>query len=340
MDDRQPIGASGRRCGGVIVGGMNTSDRGNGHGPSSRVWFITGCSAGFGRALTEVAVAAGDTVVATARHPGSLAALDARGGGRVHPMALDVTDPGAIGRAVTATIERFGRIDVLVNNAGHGSVGAVEELTLDHLRDLFEVMFFGVVELTKAVLPHMRAARAGAIVQISSMGGQRAMPGFGAYCGAKFALEGLSEALADEVAPFGIRVLLVEPGAFRTEFGGRRMHRSRVIDAYRVSTGATRAAVDRMDGTQPGDPAKAATAILEVLDADAAPLRLALGRDAVEAIREKHASLRRDLETWEAISLGTDLATPETGPRPRSSVVGGPSGRPISDATERQGEHR
>jgi NAD(P)-dependent dehydrogenase (short-subunit alcohol dehydrogenase family) len=290
---------------------MNTSDRDNGRGPGSRVWLITGCSAGFGRALTDAAVAAGDTVVATARRPESLAALAADSGGRVHPMALDVTDPDAIDRVVAATIERFGRIDVLVNNAGHGSVGAVEELTIDELRDLFEVMFFGAVRLTKAVLPHMRDRRAGAIVQISSMGGQLAMPGFGAYCGAKFALEGLSEALVDEVAPFGIRVIVVEPGAFRTEFGGRRMHRSRVIDAYRVSTGATRAAVDGMDRTQPGDPAKAARAILEVLDAEAPPLRLALGRDAVEAIRAKHARLRHDLDTWEALSLGTDLATPE-----------------------------
>jgi NAD(P)-dependent dehydrogenase (short-subunit alcohol dehydrogenase family) len=280
-------------------------DHGNGVGPGSRVWLITGCSAGFGRALTEAAVAAGDTVVATARRPESLAALHA-GGGRVLPMSLDVTDPAAIDRVVAATIERFGRIDVLVNNAGHGSVGAVEELTMGELRDLFEVMFFGAVALTKAALPHMRERGAGAIVQISSMGGQMAMPGFGAYCGAKFALEGLSEALVDEVAPFGIRVLVVEPGAFRTEFGGQRMHRSRVIDAYRVSTGATRAAVDDMDGTQPGDPAKAARAILEVLDAEAPPLRLALGRDAVEAIGAKH------LETWEALSLGTDLAIPET----------------------------
>jgi NAD(P)-dependent dehydrogenase (short-subunit alcohol dehydrogenase family) len=286
-------------------------DHGNGVGPGSRVWLITGCSAGFGRALTEAAVAAGDTVVATARRPESLAALHAGGGGQVVPMALDVTDPAAIDRVVAATIERFGRIDVLVNNAGHGSVGAVEELTMGELRDLFEVMFFGAVGLTKAVLPHMRERGAGAIVQISSMGGQMAMPGFGAYCGAKFALEGLSEALVDEVAPFGIRVLVVEPGAFRTEFGGQRMHRSRVVDAYRVSTGATRAAVDGMDGTQPGDPAKAARAILEVLDAEAPPLRLALGRDAVEAVRAKHARLRHDLETWETLSLGTDLAIPE-----------------------------
>ncbi len=183
------------------------------------------------------------------------------------------------------------------------------------LRDLFEVMFFGAVGLTKAVLPHMRSRRSGAIVQISSMGGQLAMPGFGAYCGAKFALEGLSEALAAEVAPFGIRVVVVEPGAFRTEFGGRRMHRSQVLDAYGVSTGGTRDAVDGMDGTQPGDPVKAARAILDVLDAEAPPLRLALGGDAVEAIRAKHARLRHDLDTWEPVSLATDL-DPVAAPAP------------------------
>ncbi|HEV7758453.1 MAG TPA: SDR family NAD(P)-dependent oxidoreductase, partial [Acidimicrobiales bacterium] len=215
-----------------------------------------------------------------------------------------------------ATIDRFGRIDVLVNNAGHGSVGAVEELTMDELRALFEVMFFGAVGLTKAVLPHMRARGTGTIVQISSMGGQLAMPGFGAYCSAKFALEGLSEALVDEVAPFGIGVVVVEPGSFHTEFGGERMHRSQVIDAYHVSTGATRDAVDDMDGTQPGDPAKAARAIVQVVGADRQPLRLALGQDAVEAIRAKHARLRHDLDTWEALSLDTALD-----PTPAASVV-------------------
>lgn len=285
---------------------LTLTDHGTDGGPGSRVWLVTGCSAGFGRALAEAALNAGDTVVATARRPEALATL-AGGAGRVHPMALDVTDPQAIDRVVQATLDRFGRIDVLVNNAGHGSVGAVEELAMDDLRALFEVMFFGAVQLTKAVLPHMRRRRGGAIVQISSMGGQLAMPGFGAYCAAKFALEGVSEALVDEVAPFGIRVIVVEPGAFRTEFGGHRMHRSPIIDAYGVSTGATRAAVDGMDGSQPGDPAKAARAIIGALDADTSPLRLALGRDAVEAIRAKHARLRQDLDTWEALSLDTDL---------------------------------
>jgi short-subunit dehydrogenase len=196
---------------------------------------------------------------------------------------------------------------VLVNNAGMGTVGAVEEFTMDELRGVFEVMFFGAASLTKAVLPQMRERGSGAIVQISSMGGQVVYPGYGAYCATKFALEALSEALAAEVAPLGIRVVLVEPGAFRTGLMGRSMVRSREIDAYAPTAGATRQAAAAMDGTQPGDPAKAAAAILRAVDADEAPLRLALGADAVEAIRAKHAQLAADLAAWEDVSRATDF---------------------------------
>ncbi len=272
-----------------------------------RVWLITGCSAGFGRHLAEAALAAGDRVMATARRTEQLTDLIAAGGDRVRGIRLDVTDATTIDRAVAATIETFGRIDVVVNNAGHGSVGAVEELAMPDLRALMEVMFFGAVAVTKAALPHLRRQGSGAIVQLSSMGGQLSMPGFGAYCAAKFALEGLSEALAAEVAPFGVRVLIVEPGAFRTEFGGHRMHRSPSIEAYRISTGRTRAAVDAMDGSQPGDPVKAARAIIEALDSDDPPLRLALGNDAVDSIRGHHEQLRADLDRWEKLSRSTDL---------------------------------
>jgi NAD(P)-dependent dehydrogenase (short-subunit alcohol dehydrogenase family) len=274
---------------------------------TDRVWLITGSSAGFGRELALAALAAGDRVMATARQPHQLSDLVTVGGDRVRTAPLDVTDDAQAAAAVARTIAEFGRIDVLVNNAGHGSVGAVEELDLADLRALMDVMFFGAVALTKAALPHMRARRSGAIVQLSSMGGQVSMPGFGAYCAAKFALEGLSEALAAEVAPFGIRVLIVEPGAFRTGFGGQRMHRSRIIEEYAVSTASTRAAVDAMDGTQPGDPAKAARAILEVLDSSDPPLRLALGNDAVDHIAAHHELLRTDLARWEKVSRGTDL---------------------------------
>jgi len=197
---------------------------------------------------------------------------------------------------------------VVVNNAGHGSVGAVEELEMADHRALMEVMFFGAVEVTKAVLPHLRAQGGGAIVQMSSMGGQVSPPGFGAYCAAKFALEGLSEALAAEVRPFGITTLIVEPGAFRTEFGGARMHRSARIEAYEVSTAQTRAAVDTMDGTQPGDPAKAAQAVIAALDSDDPPLRLALGGDAVDAIRAHLDAVGADLARWEEVSRSTVIS--------------------------------
>jgi NAD(P)-dependent dehydrogenase (short-subunit alcohol dehydrogenase family) len=196
---------------------------------------------------------------------------------------------------------------VLVNNAGYGSVGAVEELDDGELRELMDTMFFGAVAAARAVLPVMRAQRSGAIVQMSSMGGQVAPAGFGAYCAAKFALEAISESLAAEVAPLGIRVLVVEPGAFRTSFGGGAMRRSRDIGVYAETVGPTRAAVDAMDGAQPGDPARAAGAILAALDSDAAPLRLALGDDAVDAIGGALDRRRADLDAWEAVSRGTAL---------------------------------
>jgi NAD(P)-dependent dehydrogenase (short-subunit alcohol dehydrogenase family) len=271
-----------------------------------RVWLITGCSAGFGRELVLAALAAGDRVLATARKPEVLAELAEQGGDRLRTAALDVTDPATIDAAVEAAVDAFGRVDVLVNNAGNGSVGAVEEFTMAELRELMEVMFFGAVATTKAVLPGMRERRSGTVVMISSMGGQVTQPGFGAYCSAKFALEAVAESLAAEVAPFGVRVLIVEPGAFRTEFGGSRMHRSAEIADYRASTGGTRAAVDGMDRSQPGDPAKAAAAIVQAVDSDTPPLRLVLGNDAVDAIRAKHESLAAELTAWEPLSRSTD----------------------------------
>jgi NAD(P)-dependent dehydrogenase (short-subunit alcohol dehydrogenase family) len=271
---------------------------------SNRVWLITGCSSGFGRALAEAALERGDRVVATARRTDSIADL---AGENVLVVPLDVTRQDQIDAAVRTALERFGRIDVVVNNAGYGSVGGVEELTLDELRALMEPMFFGAVAVTKAVLPHMRAQGSGAIVQMSSQGGQFAPAGFGAYCAAKFALEGISEALADEVAPLGIRTLIVEPGSFRTGLLGATMQRSREIDAYADTVGRTRAFVDQSDGTQQGDPRKAAAAILAALDAPEPPLRLALGGDAVDALRAKHERLRADLDGWEAVARDTAL---------------------------------
>jgi NAD(P)-dependent dehydrogenase (short-subunit alcohol dehydrogenase family) len=269
-----------------------------------RRWLITGAASGFGRALAEAVVAAGDAVVATARRPATLSDL------AEHPsvtvLTLDVTD-GAQVRDVVARAVASGGVDVLVNCAGHGLIGAFEELTDAEFRGVMETNLFGALAVTKAVLPHMRERGSGAIVQMSSQGGQVTFPGYGAYCAAKYALEAMSETLADEVGPLGIRVLIVEPGAFRTGLLGAAMHRSREIPAYAETAGATRAAAAAMDGTQPGDPRKLATAMLAALDRPDAPLHLALGADAVEAIRAAQDRRRADLEAWEEVSRGTAL---------------------------------
>jgi NAD(P)-dependent dehydrogenase (short-subunit alcohol dehydrogenase family) len=282
-----------------MLSGMTSTD--------SRVWLITGSSSGFGLRLAQTALEHGDRVVATARDIASLDPLVAGApGGAVHAVPLDVTDPADRAGAIAAAVDHFGRLDVLVNNAGFGSVGAVEEIEDGPFRGLMETMFFGAFALTQAALPVMRRQGAGAIVQISSMGGQVTMPGFGAYCAAKFALEAVSESLAAEVAPHGIRVLIVEPGAFRTGFGGAGMQRSPQLgDVYADTVGPTRAAVDGMDGSQPGDPAKAAAAILRALDDADAPLHLALGDDAVDAIRAAQQARQADLDRWESISRST-----------------------------------
>ena len=275
----------------------------------TRTWLITGCSAGFGEALASAALAAGDNVVATARRADTLANLVGTAPQRALAVSLDVTDPQQIDAAVTAATERFGGVDVLVNNAGLASVGAVEELEGPALQQLMDVMFFAPVNLVQAVLPGMRQRRRGAIVQISSMGGQVSMPGFGAYCAAKFALEGISDALAGEVAPYGITVLIVEPGAFATSFGATRSQMSPDSGHYEDTVGPQRRAVASMNGSQPGDPVKAAAAILEALDAADPPLRLALGADAVEHIGSTLDARRAELDEWAPLSRSTSRST-------------------------------
>jgi NAD(P)-dependent dehydrogenase (short-subunit alcohol dehydrogenase family) len=276
----------------------------------SRVWLITGGSSGFGRAIVEAALAAGDTVVATARRPAALDELVAANPDRVAALALDVTDQTQIPGVVAATVERFGRIDVLVNNAGRGHIGAVEETTDVELRELLDLHFFGPAALTRAVLPHMRSQGSGAIVQLTSMGGRMSFAGAGGYSASKFALEGLSAALADEVRPFGIRVMVVEPGAFRTSFaGGSALSASEPMPEYEDSVGAFRKALPDSDGQQPGDPAKAAAAILSALASDEPPLHLLLGNDAADVVG---GQLERDLaefRDWESVSRGTDFAS-------------------------------
>ncbi|MFG2028909.1 oxidoreductase [Streptomyces sp. NPDC048825] len=270
----------------------------------SKVWLVTGANSGFGRAITEAAVAAGDVVVATARRPAALDDLVAAHPDQVEAVALDVTDAARIETTVREVVKRHGRIDVLVNNAGRSHVGAFEESTDTELRDLFDVHVFGPAALVRAVLPHMRDRRSGAIVQLSSMGGQMSFAGFSAYSGTKFALEGMSEALADEVRPYGIKVLIVEPGAFRTGLFGN-ISASAELDAYAETVGPTRRMVAAGDGSQPGDPAKAAAAILAALNAERTPLRLPLGDDAVDAVVGHLDRVRAEIADWEKVTRAT-----------------------------------
>ena len=270
-----------------------------------KTWFITGTSSGFGYAFAQHALARGHNVVVTARRVEALKEIAAQAPERVLALALDVTRPEEAHTGVNAAIARFGQINVLINNAGYGVVGAFEETSDTELRAQMETNFFGAMHVARAVLPTMRAQRTGAIVNMSSLGGQLSFAGFSAYSASKFALEGASEALAQEVASFGIKVLIVEPGQFRTNLAGASMRHMPVIDAYRDVVGGTRQFAHHMQGTQAGDPAKAAAAIEAALDAPNTPLRLQLGADAVEAVRNHSEILLNDLGAWEAMARDT-----------------------------------
>jgi NAD(P)-dependent dehydrogenase (short-subunit alcohol dehydrogenase family) len=271
-----------------------------------RVWLVTGASSGFGRAIAEAALAAGNTVAAAARRPDAVADLVESAPGRVTAVTLDVTDSDRIAVAVDEVLEQHGRIDVLVNNAGRGAIGAAEETTDAELRDLMALHFFGPAALTRAVLPQMRERGSGAIVQMSSMGGRFSFPGVGAYSATKFALEGWSEALAKEVDRFGIKVLIVEPGAFRTSFNGPgALLISKPIPAYDEQIEPLRRDMPEGDGKQPGDPAKAAAAILQAIDSPDTPLRLALGDDAVDGISGVLDDAKAELAAWESVGRAT-----------------------------------
>jgi len=276
---------------------------------SERVWLITGATSGFGRALAEAAVGAGDLVVGAARNPDRLDDLVAAHPGRVAAVQLDVTDTRRCAAVADEVAARFGRIDVLVNNAGRTQVGALEETTERELRDLFDLHFFGPAMLTRAVLPHMRRAGRGAVVQMSSVGGQVTAPGFGAYCATKFALEGLTQTLSQEV-DFGVTFLIVEPGAFRTGlFNPAAAYLSAPRPEYAATVGPTRDYVQSGDGSQAGDPARAAQAILTALDAPDPPLRLVLGGDAIDRIRDGLESLTAELARWDALGRDTAFGT-------------------------------
>jgi NAD(P)-dependent dehydrogenase (short-subunit alcohol dehydrogenase family) len=269
---------------------------------TSQVWFITGASSGFGKALALELLQQGHQVVALARNTDALADVVAGAPDRVLPLGLDVTKATQIDDAVGKAYEHFGRIDVLVNNAGFSIIGAVEETDDATLRDTIETMFFGPARLTKAVLPKMRAAGRGTIVQMSSVGGFVTAPGFGAYCAAKHALEAYSEALSAEVAPHGIRVLIVEPGAFRTALFGSAFRSMPALPIYEATVGGTRKYVAESAGRQPGDPVKAARAIIATVKAETAPLRLPLGPDAVDGIRTKLDRVTTDVAQTEAVA--------------------------------------
>ena len=270
-----------------------------------KTWLITGTSSGFGRCIAEEALARGERVVATARDPRTLEGLVARAPERVHAVRLDVTKPAEIESALASARKRFGEVDVLVNNAGASVIGAVEETSDAELRATFEPMFFGAVALTRALIPAMRAQKSGTIVQITSVGGITTAPGFGAYCAAKHALEALSESLAGELAPVGVRVLIVEPGAFRTSLFGSAFRTMPALEAYAGTVGAMRAWAGSEDGKQVGDPAKAAKAIMDAVAAGVPTLRLPLGADAVKSIREKLAQVGADVDQTEGVAAGT-----------------------------------
>jgi len=272
----------------------------------SKTLLITGVSSGFGRALAQAALAAGHRVVGTVRSPQAQQAFEALGAGAVGRV-LDVTDFDAIPGVVDGIEADIGPLDVLVNNAGYGHEGVLEESALDALRRQFDVNVFGAVAMIKAVLPGMRRRRRGHIVNITSMGGFITMPGIAYYCGSKFALEGMSETLGKEVAPLGIHVTAVAPGAFRTDWAGRSMVRTpRSIADYDALFDPIREARQSRSGHQPGDPAKAARAILTLLDAPHPPAHLLLGSDALELVRGKLAALEAELATWEAVTRSTD----------------------------------
>ncbi|WP_422735116.1 oxidoreductase [Micromonospora sp. WMMD729] len=267
-----------------------------------RVWLVTGCSRGLGRALAEAVLADGDQLVATARNPAQLADLTDRYGDQVRAIALDVTDPAAARAAVAAAVDAFGALDVLVNNAGYADVGAIEDMSEDAFRAQIDANFFGVVHLTRAALPVLREQGRGHIVQISSVGDRVASTGLGAYQSAKWAVAGFSAVLATEVSSFGIRITTVEPGALRTDWAGASMSMLPTTEPYRPVIEPVVERMRRTSGTQPGDPARAARAIIEITLVDDPPARLLLGADAVAAAATVAHTLAASDARWRELS--------------------------------------
>lgn len=271
-------------------------------------WFITGCSTGLGRALAAAVLQAGHNAVLTARKPESLDDLVRDFSDTALVLPLDVRDHDQVVAAVRAGEERFGALDVLVNNAGYGYRSALEEGDPDEVAQLFATNFFGAVDVIQQVLPGMRSRGAGTIVNLSSIAGRVSQPGSGYYSATKFALEGASDALAKEVGPLGIRVIVVEPGGFRTDFAGRSLTQSaQPIGDYADTAGKRRKENDTIDGRQPGDPAKAAQAILQAVASDEPPLRLLLGSDALRRAEAELDRQRAEIDAWREVTTGTDF---------------------------------
>jgi NAD(P)-dependent dehydrogenase (short-subunit alcohol dehydrogenase family) len=273
----------------------------------SRVWFITGCSTGFGRVLAELLLKRGERVVATARNPQQVQDVVSSYKETGLALPLDITRTNQISHAVAEAEKNFGRIDVLVNNAGYGYLAAIEEGEDEEVRAMFETNFFGLVALTKAVLPGMRERRSGHIINITSMGGLVGNPSAGYYAATKFAVEGLSESLAKEIEPLGIRVTAIEPGPFRTDWAGRslKLANSSIPD-YSETADARKRQIAGYSGKQPGDPVRAAEAIITVVNSDHPPRNLLLGKVALTAVRQKFTDFLQAVDQWEAVSLGAD----------------------------------
>jgi NAD(P)-dependent dehydrogenase (short-subunit alcohol dehydrogenase family) len=274
-----------------------------------RVFLITGVSSGFGRALSEAALNAGHTVIGTVRSDAAIAEFEMLHADRAHGVVLDVTDFAAIEPTIKGIAERVGPIDVLVNNAGYGHEGTLEESPLDELLRQFDVNVFGAVAMIKAVLASMRERRTGHIINITSMAGLVALPGISYYCGSKFALEGISESLEKELRGFNIKVTSVSPGSFRTDWAGRSMVRTeRSIDDYDSVFKPIRRARAAKDGKQAGDPAKAAQVLLDIIGNDNPPVHLVLGSDALGIVRDKLSALKNEIDAWESVSKSTDFS--------------------------------
>jgi len=272
-----------------------------------KVWLITGSSRGLGRALAEAVLAAGDKLVATARKPAQLADLVDRHGDQVRAVALDVTDARAAGNAIQGAVDAFGRLDVLVNNAGYANVNSIEDMAAEDFREQIETNFFGVVNVTRAALPVFRAQRDGHIIQISSIGGRGATPGLSAYQSAKWAIGGFSEVLAKEVGPLGLKVTVVEPGGMRTDWAGSSMRVGAVQPDYQQAVGAMIQAHNANADIMRGDPAKVAQAILRIASEKRPPLRVLLGSDAVFLASLFSAERAKEDAKWKEVSVSTDF---------------------------------